>query len=76
MSTTKTRINISVPKEVERALIALARRDAVPLATKAREVLEGGLELEEDMAIVDIIKKREKEGKFISHEEVWKRYTR
>ncbi len=72
MSTIKNRINITVSSEIERALIALAKRDAVPLATKAREILEGGLELEEDMALVELIKKREREGKFLRHEDVWR----
>ena len=47
MTTTKTRINISIPKDVKRALSLLAKRDQMPEATKATHLLERALEIEE-----------------------------
>ncbi len=76
MATTKTRINISVPKEMERAVFAMAKRDAVPVATKARELMEVGLHLEENEALVDIIREREKHGKTVPFDVLWQKYMR
>lgn len=75
MATAKTRINISVNKETERALRALAKRDQEPVATKAGALLEFALELEEDRFLSAIADKRLKEhkGRWLSHEEVWRK---
>ena len=59
MSTTKSRINISVPAEVKEALSSLAKRDQVPTATKAEHLLELGLEIEEDQAWDKIASQRD-----------------
>ena len=76
MATTKLRINISVPKEMERAVLSMAKRDAVPVATKARELMEVGLQLEENEALVDIIREREKHGKTVPFDVLWQKYMR
>ncbi len=73
MPTTKNRINISVSKESDRALTALAKRDRVPLATKAAELLNLALEIEEDSAWDALARTRDTQGvRFLTHEEVWK----
>ncbi len=73
MATLKNRINISVSKESDRALTALAKRDRVPLATKAAELLNLALELEEDSAWDALARARDTKGvRFLTHEEVWK----
>ena len=74
MATLKTRINISLSKEVDRALAALAKRDRIPRATKAVYLLRTALELEEDAYLGAIASEREKTDRalFLSHEEVWK----
>ncbi len=75
MSTTKTRINISVSRGTETALAELARRDRIPVATKTLEIIEDWLEMQEDMAFARIADKRVSAGgKYISHEEAWKRF--
>jgi predicted DNA-binding protein len=72
MATTKKRINISVSKEVENALSALAKRDQVPLATKAEALLQMALELEEDISLVSSAEPRlMKGGRIIAHDEAW-----
>ena len=73
MSTMKTRINVSISADVERALIALAKRDQVPHATKAAELLRQALEIEEDRVFDTIASERDQgRTKFISHKMVWR----
>lgn len=72
MSTTKSRVNISVPDDVREALLYLAKRDQMPAATKAKNLLELGLEVEEDEAWDQIAAKRDtKAATFRSHAEVF-----
>ena len=68
MATTKTRINVSLSHDVERAIIALAKRDQVPKATKAAELLRIALEIDEDVVLDTIAHERDRKGvKFVSH---------
>lgn len=72
MSTTKTRINVSLSSDVERALTLLAKRDQVPEATKAAELLRTALEIDEDVVLDIIASTRNKKGaKFVSHKSAW-----
>ena len=73
MSTTKTRINMSISDEVRDMLRKAAERDQVPEATKAARLLEMGLELEEDQIWNEIAEKRDtKRARFIPHAHAWK----
>lgn len=73
MATIKTRINISLPDDIKRALIKLARRDRIPTATKAEHLLETALELEEDLAWDAIASRRDaKNARYIPHRRAWK----
>ena len=72
MTTTKKRINITLPPEVDRLLSGIARRDNVPQATKAAALLEIALEIEEDEAWEKMAKKRDtKRARFVSHKKAW-----
>ena len=72
MSTTKSRINLSLPDEVRDAISQLAQRDSMPAATKAERLLEIGIELEEDEAWDNIASKRDNnEAVFLTHEQVF-----
>lgn len=74
MSTTKTRINISVSKEEERFLTQLARRDHMPRASKARDLMRMAMEIEEDMALTRLAESRDVPGAdYIPHDEFWKK---
>jgi len=73
MPTTKTRINITADPATERALTLAAKRDRVPVATKAVQLLQLALEIEEDQIWAELALERLKHGKFISHEEAWRR---
>lgn len=72
MSTTKTRINISLSDDVNDALAKLAHRDRVPQATKAARLLEIALELEEDQ-VWDVIAKKwdVRNARYLSHHKAW-----
>lgn len=72
MPTLKKRINISVPKDIERALAKLAERDAVPQATKAAHLLAQAIEWEEDAVWEAIVRERARNPRFVSHEQAWK----
>ncbi len=72
MATTKKRINITLPKAEEQAIAELAKRDQVPEATKAGELLRLALQIEEDIVFDKIANKRLKSStKTLSHKEVW-----
>ncbi|MEK7093640.1 MAG: hypothetical protein AAB927_04110 [Patescibacteria group bacterium] len=58
MATTKQRINISVTKSTAKALAYLAKREEVPVATKAGALLEFALEIEEDRMLSNIADER------------------
>ncbi len=73
MVTLKRRINISVDRNTELTLTRIAKRDSVPIATKAAELLRFALEIEEDIAFATIVEERMKyKGKGIPHKLVWK----
>ena len=72
MATTKKRINVSISRDVEQALARLAKRDELPQATKAGELIRLALELEEDQVLEQIAGKRDKErASFVSHKKAW-----
>ena len=73
MATTKKRINITLPPAEEEAISRLAKRDQVPEATKAAQLLRLALEIEEDEVWDQIATERLKTSKkMLSHKEVWK----
>jgi antitoxin component of RelBE/YafQ-DinJ toxin-antitoxin module len=73
MLTIKQRLNITTDRATRSILARIAKRDRVPLATKAAQLLRNALELEEDIALAKIANERFlKKGKFIPHELAWK----
>lgn len=73
MPTTKTRINLSVPDDVNTALKRLARRERVPVATKALDLLRNALEADEDGALFAFAESRERRKcRMVSHVSAWK----
>ena len=73
MSTTKKRINITTDSDIESALLKAAKRDHMPLAAKAADLLRLGLEIEEDLAFAKLADFRmSQKAKYISHDKAWK----
>ena len=69
----KKRINVSVSEAVEAAVASLAARDNVPQATKAAELLQFALELEEDAYFTQVATARLAEkSDWVSHADAWK----
>lgn len=65
-------MNITLPGELEWALARSAKRDSVPQASKAANLLRLALEIEEDMGWDALARARDtKEAKFVSHEQAW-----
>jgi len=72
MSITKKRVNISISKELDDILMKLSKRDQMPQATKAAELIRLAVEMEEDFALDTVASKRDtKNAKFVSHKKVW-----
>ncbi|MBI5798980.1 MAG: hypothetical protein HZB10_03540 [Candidatus Yonathbacteria bacterium] len=72
MTTVKKRINLSIGSDVEKMLGMLAKRDSVPQATKAAELLRIALEIEEDQVWSTVAEKRDKKSAhFVSHKKAW-----
>lgn len=72
MPTSKKRIAITLPQEVEEMLSLLAKRDKVPMATKVIQLVRMALEIEEDAVWLAIAEERDTpDAKFISHEKAW-----
>jgi len=73
MSTIKKRINITADIDVESALLRAAKRDKVPVASKAADLLRLALEIEEDSYFATLASRRLGEKvKYLSHEKVWR----
>jgi predicted DNA-binding protein len=74
MPTIKKRINITLDSDMEEFLSVLAKRDQVPEATKAAEILREAIELQEEIILAEMAHKRflESKGKKrLTHKQVW-----
>lgn len=72
MPTLKKRINIIIPDGPLEILEALAKKDEVPVATKATELLQEMLEIHEDEILAQIAEGRDTpDAQYVSHEEAW-----
>lgn len=73
MPTTKKRLNLTLPPDIEKAIRLLAKRDNTSEAGKAVEMIKMSLELEEDRLLSLIAEERDTpDAQFISHEDIWK----
>jgi predicted DNA-binding protein len=72
MPTSKKRILVSLPKGMAVFLKRISLRDDVPQATKAVELLDKALELEEDEYFSVLATERDTRGATcLSHKEAW-----
>lgn len=72
MSTTKKRIAISMPPDVEAALEHLAARDNIPEATKAVNLIKIAIEIDEDEVWNALAQERDTDSaSFVSHKDAW-----
>ncbi len=58
MPTTLPRINLTVPKEINKILFQLARRDKMSVSKKTMELIEQAIEIEEDLELGRIAEER------------------
>lgn len=73
MPTSKKRMNISLPKDVENALYNLAKRDDLPPATKALHLIKVAMEIDEDDVLDLVASGRDIKGaKFVEHDKAWR----
>lgn len=72
MPTSKKRLNMSLPTDIDAAITALSKRDDVTPTTKALHLITLALEIEEDDVWNAIASKRDtKDAAFVSHEDAW-----
>ena len=72
MPTLKKRLNITLSPELEKSLMRIAKRDKVPTASKAVEMLRYALEMYEDLVFEKLAESRDISSiKFIPHSKVW-----
>lgn len=72
MPTLKKRINITLSDDMIQALDVLAKNSDVPVATKAKELLEEIIEIHEDEVWNELVEKRMKQTKkYLPHDRVW-----
>ena len=73
MPTIKSRINLTVPRDLSLVLNRLAVRDDRSVSSKTIELIERALELEEDIVLQKVAENRDRKGvKFISHKSAWR----
>ncbi len=77
MATVKTRLHISLSKPEERFLASLAKRDQMPRATKAAQLVRAAMEIEEDFALSALATQRDVMGAtWLSEKEFWRAVSR
>lgn len=73
MPTSKKRLNLTLPEDLESMLTALAERDKVSVASVATKLIKIAIEIEEDAVWDELASERDTpDAVFISHEEFWK----
>ncbi|MFH1253713.1 MAG: hypothetical protein V1664_05315 [Candidatus Uhrbacteria bacterium] len=72
MPTTLPRVNLTVPKEINKILFQLAKRDQMSVSAKTLELIKQAIETAEDVELGKIAEERiKKGGRLIPHEKAW-----
>jgi len=73
MPTTLPRVNLTVPKEINKILFQLAKRDQMSVSAKTLELIKQAIEIEEDEMLIKIADKRLKDKRpLVPFERGWK----
>jgi hypothetical protein len=73
MPTTLPRVNLTVPKEINKILFQLAKRDQMSVSAKTLELIKQAIEIEEDEMLIKIADKRLKDKRpLVPFEKGWK----
>jgi hypothetical protein len=79
MPTTNPRVNVVLEGPVYEGLRRWAKRDGVSLSLKVRDLVKDALEAEEDRALADFAKERERtldRNKAMTHSQTWEHLKR
>ena len=79
MPANNRRVNIVLERPLYDALLRLARRDAVSLSEKARDLLRNALEVDENVILNEIAAERERtvnRTATLTHDATWRRRLR
>lgn len=72
MPTTKKRLNITLPEDLQNKLEQASLDQSVSYSQKALEWIQLGAELDEDVYFTELMKERDTQStNFISHESAW-----
>lgn len=72
MPSTKTRINLTVPSGMERALHRIAKREEMSVSAVALDLIRRALDVDEDATLLSVAEAREHDGAAaISHKRAW-----
>ena len=72
MPTTKKRVNVTLSDDLEKVLDMLSKRDNVPVATKASELIKIAIEIDEADVFSMVAEERDtKDAKYVSHNKAW-----
>jgi plasmid stability protein len=74
MPTTNPRVNVVLEELAYEGLRRWAKRDGVSLSLKVRDLVKDALEAEEDRALADLAKDRERKldrNKAMTHSQTW-----
>jgi predicted DNA-binding protein len=73
MPTTKKRLNLTLPKDIEMHIDGMAKAEGVPAGKIAIELIKIALELEDDAYFAKKAEERaKKKNKLIPQDEAWK----
>ena len=73
MPTSKQRVNLSIPSEVNVALQRLADKEETTVSAKALSLIVRALDIEEDIVLQGITERRDRKGThFVSHAGAWR----
>jgi predicted DNA-binding protein len=77
MTTLKKRIQVTLNSETEKIMSAISKRDKTPIGTKAAELIEIALEIEEDAYWSKMAEERLAQTKtFYTHEQMLKKISK
>lgn len=75
MSVYSRRVRLALDQRMLSAVRQLAKRDRVSVSLKLRDLVRQGVELEEDLILAAIAKRRDRtfyRDKWLSHKQIWR----
>ena len=67
------RVNVVLEETLYKSVRMIAERDGVSMSTKSRDLIKEALEIQEDIALLQIVEDRDStlDNNTLSHDDVW-----